>query len=108
MKASAIDCVTHRSKGGVDIECFRYKTAIAIDDYAFVPNINEEQKDADAKRNVIKEVVGRPIKMEINGVIENCILDETSQAIYKQSGTTFIHLGKLVQDETGARRLEMR
>lgn len=103
VKASAIDCVMHRSKGGVDVECFRYKTAIAIDDYAFVPNINEEQKDAAAERNVIKEVVGRPIKLEIDGVMENCILDESSQAVYKQSGTTFIHLGKLVQDKMGAR-----
>jgi hypothetical protein len=103
VKASAIDCVTHRSKGGADVECFRYKTAIAIDDYAFVPNINEEQKDAAAERNVIKEVVGRPIKLEIDGVMETCILDESSQAVYKQSGTTFIHLGKLVQDKMGAR-----
>jgi hypothetical protein len=105
VKASAIDCVTHASKAkdGSDVQCFKYKTAITTDEYAFVPNINEEQKDADAKRNVIKEVVGRPIKMEIDGVMENCILDETTQAVYKQSGTTFINLGKLVQDETGTR-----
>lgn len=105
VKASAIDCVTHASKAkdGTDVQCFKYKTAITTDEYAFVPNINEEQKDADAKRNMIKEVVGRPIKMEIGGVMENCILDETTQAVYKQSGSTFIHLGKLVQDETGAR-----
>ena len=110
VKASAIDCVTHasKSKDGADVQCFKYKTAITTDEYAFVPNINEEQKDADAKRNVTKEVVGRPIKMEIDGVMENCILDETSQAVYKQSGTTFIHLGKLVQDETGAKSLERR
>ena len=110
VKASAIDCVTHASKAndGSDVQCFKYKTAITTDEYAFVPNINEEQKDADAKRNVIKEVVGRPIKMEIDGVMENCILDDSSQAVYKQSGTTFIQLGKLVQDETGARILERR
>jgi len=105
VKASAIDCVTHASKAkdGTDVQCFKYKTAITTDEYAFVPNINEEQKDADAKRNMIKEVVGRAIKMEIDGVMENCILDETTQAVYKQSGSTFIHLGKLVQDETGTR-----
>ena len=108
VKASAIDCVTHRSKGGVDIECFRYKTAIAIDDYAFVPNINEEQKDADAERNILKEVSGRPIKLKSTGpdgidVTEDYILDESSQTLYQRSGNTVVRVGKLVQDETGAR-----
>lgn len=103
VKASAIDCVTHRSKGGVDVECFRYKTAINPNDYAFVPNIIEEQKDAAAERNVIKDVVGRPIKLEIDGVMDEYILDESSQTLYQRSGATVIRVGKLVQDKFGAR-----
>jgi hypothetical protein len=108
VKASAIDCVTHKAKGGVDVECFRYKTAINPNDYAFVPNINEEQKDADAERNVMKEVTGRPIKLKTTGpsgieTMEDYILDESSQALYQRSGANIIRVGKLVQDETGAR-----
>jgi len=108
VKASAIDCVTHRSKGGVDVECFRYKTAINPNDYSFVPNITEEQKDADAQRNVMKEVTGRPIKLKTTGpngieTMEEYILDESSQTLYQRSGTNVIRVGKLVQDETGAR-----
>jgi hypothetical protein len=56
----------------------------------------------------MKEVTGRPIKLKTTGpngieTMEEYILDESSQTLYQRSVTNVIRVGKLVQDETGAR-----
>jgi hypothetical protein len=108
VKASAVDCATHKSKGGLDVQCFHYKGTTGKDDLAFVPDVYQEQTDVNAQRNQVKEVRARPFQYKVTKpdgsvIIENYLLDETTNTVYNKS---LVKIGTLVQNATGARIVE--
>ena len=108
VKASAVDCATHKSKGGLDVQCFRYKGVSGKDDVAYVPNVYDEQTDANAEMNRVKEVRTRPFQLKVTKpdgrvIIENYLLDDSTNAVYEKKGDAVHRVGTLVQDSTGAR-----
>jgi hypothetical protein len=108
VKASAVDCATHKSKGGLDVQCFRYKGVSGKDDVAYVPNVYDEQTDANAEMNRVKEVRGRPFQLKVTKpdgrvIIENYLLDDSTNVVYEKKGDAVHRVGTLVQDSTGAR-----
>jgi hypothetical protein len=105
VKASAVDCATHKSKGGLDVQCFHYKGTTGKDDMAFVPDVYQEQTDANAQRNQVKEVRARPFQYKVTKpdgsvILENYLLDEATNAVYNKA---LVKIGTLVQNATGAR-----
>jgi hypothetical protein len=108
VKASAVDCATHKSKGGLDVQCFHYKGTTGKDDMAFVPDIYQEQTDANAQRNQVKEVRARPFNYKVTKpdgsvIMENYLLDQETNTVYNKS---LVKIGTLVQNATGARIVE--
>jgi hypothetical protein len=108
VKASAVDCATHKSKGGLDVQCFHYKGTTGKDDLAFVPDVYQEQTDANAQRNQVKEVRARPFQYKVTKpdgsvIMENYLLDETTNTVYNKS---LVKIGTLVQNATGAHIVE--
>jgi hypothetical protein len=105
VKASAVDCATHKSKGGLDVQCFHYKGTTGKDDLAFVPDVYQEQTDANAQRNQVKEVRARPFQYKVTKpdgsvIMENYLLDQETNTVYNKS---LVKIGTLVQNATGAR-----
>jgi hypothetical protein len=108
VKASAVDCATHKSKGGLDVQCFHYKGTTGKDDMAFVPDVYQEQTDANAQRNQVKEVRARPFQYKVTKpdgsvILENYLLDESTNTVYNKA---LVKIGTLVQNATGARIVE--
>jgi hypothetical protein len=108
VKASAVDCATHKSKGGLDVQCFHYKGTTGKDDMAFVPDVYQEQTDANAQRNQVKEIRARPFQYKVTKpdgsvILENYLLDESTNTVYNKA---LVKIGTLVQNATGARIVE--
>ena len=108
VKASAVDCATHKSKGGLDVQCFHYKGTTGKDDMAFVPDVYQEQTDANAQRNQVKEVRARPFQYKVTKpdgsvIMENYLLDQETNTVYNKA---LVKIGTLVQNATGARIVE--
>jgi len=112
VKASAVDCNTHKSKGGLDVQCFEYKSISGKDDVAFVPDITQEQADADAQRNQVKQkgIQVNPFKYEVTKpdgsvIMKDYLLDATTNTVYEPGAANRapIRVGTLVYAATGTR-----
>ena len=73
-----------------------------------MPDIYQEQTDANAQRNQVKEVRARPFQYKVTKpdgsvIIENYLLDETTNTVYNKA---LVKIGTLVQNATGARIVE--
>lgn len=105
VKASAVDCAIHKARGGLDVQCFQYKTISGRDDVAYVPDIYQEQTDANAQRNQIKtkgiqrnEFQYKVIKSDGTEIIKRYLLDPATNDVYeeKEKGKPAIRIGVLV------------
>jgi hypothetical protein len=111
VKASAVDCSTHNK--AKNVQCFQYKSISGKDDVAFVPDITQEQADADAQRNQVKQkgIQVNPFKYEVTKpdgsvVMKDYLLDATTNTVYEKMGTIAaapIRVGTLVYEATGTR-----
>jgi len=105
VKASAVDCAIHKSRGGLDVQCFQYKSISGRDDVAYVPDVYQEQTDANAQRNQVKtKAIQRRefqyivVKPDGSQVVKRYLLDQDTNDVYeeKEKGKPPIRIGMLV------------